>query len=178
MKKEKRLHKIVKEVEGNVLAIGITDENLLRELEINEKITTCNLLNSISKKSDENKFFRRKRNFNIKKLRKKFHKKKVDYIICNMEDIYPYLKTFVKDSVYINKGKIYFYGEKNKYQLERMINKYKKYNAKVEESIEDNLFYITISNEKSKTNKMKDFWLLLCDIIYWLYEFVGDILIN
>ena len=109
---------------------------------------------------------------------KKFHKKKIDDILCNMNDIYPYLKTFVKDSVYINKGKLYFYGEKGKYDLEKMVQKYKKYHAKVEQDFEGNYFFFTISNEQSKPSKLKDIWFSVSEFMIWLYEIIGEMLIN
>lgn len=115
---------------------------------------------------------------NIKKIRKKFHKKKVDYIICNIEEINCYFKTFIKDSVYINKGKLYLYGEKNKYELEKVKKRYQQYRAEVKEEQFGNQFLLTIHNEKSKTNKFKDIWYSICDFITWLYEVIGDILIN
>lgn len=177
-KDEKKLFQIAKKVEGNVLVIGVQDEKLLEVLNQNEKILKCDLLNSVSNSGKDNKKPKKKKNFNIRKLRKKYRKKKIDNIICNMEDIYPYLKTFVKDSVYINRGKLYFYGEQKKYDLDRMIQKYKKYHAKVEHTYDGTYFYLTISNEHSKTNFLKDFWIQLCDGCYWLYEIIGDLLIN
>lgn len=180
MKREdKKLHSIIKKLKGNVLVIGIEEEELLKAIHDNPNITKCNMLNAITSNSiKEYSEKRRKKNFEIKKLRKRFHKKKVDSIFCNMEDIYPYLKTFVKDSVYINRGKLYFYGEKGKYSLEKMIQKYKKYHAKVEQDFEGDYFFVTISNECSKPNKLKDIWYLVSEFMIWLYEIIGDMLIN
>ncbi len=178
-KEEKKLYSIIKKLQGNVLIIGVEDEQLLVAISENPNISKCNLLNAITNNFKERKKMRgRKKNFQIRKLRKKFHKKKVDDILCNIEDIYPYLKTFVKDSVYINRGKLYFYGEKGKYDLEKTLRKYKKYQAKVEQKFEGNYFFITISNEHSKTNKLKDIWFSISEFMMWLYEIIGDMLIN
>lgn len=173
----KKLLPIIKNLNGNVLIIGNLDEKLKKELEKNQKITTCNCMSSITK----GKKIRGKEKgttLNIKKIRKKFHKKKVDYIICNIEEINCYFKTFIKDSVYINKQKIYFYGEKNKYELKNVKKRYQQYGAEIEEEQFGNRFLLTIHNEKSKTNKFKDIWYFICDSIIWLYEMIGDILIN
>ncbi|MCI9233661.1 MAG: hypothetical protein HFH08_03560 [Bacilli bacterium] len=178
-KEEKKILNIVKRLKGNVLIIGIENETILKAIEENSNIYKCNLMNAVTNSSKENEGkTKRKKNFQIKKLRKKFHKKKVDNILCNMNDIYPYLKTFVKDSVYINRGKLYFYGEKGKYDLEKMIQKYKKYHAKVEQNFEGNYFFLTISNEHSKTSKIKDIWFSICEFMINLYETIGDMLIN
>lgn len=175
---KKELEKIIHSLEGNVLAIGMEDVSLLQTLEENHNITKCNLLNVISVNSKDKKKVRKKRNFHIKNLRKKFHKKKVDYIICNMKDVYPYMNTFIKDSVYINRKKLYFYGETKKYQLDNIVKKYKKYHAKVEQKLEENYFLIVVFNETSKTNKGKDLWFRICDFFQFLYDFIGDLLIN
>ncbi len=177
-KEEKKIEQIIRSVEGNVLVIGLREESLIKVLEENDKISKCNMLNVISSKQEKDKKIIRRKNFNIKNLRKKFHKKKVDYIICNMDDIYPYMNTFVKDSVYINRKKLYFYGERKKFELEKIIRKYRKYHAKVEQKFEGDYVFVTISNEKSKTNKVKDLWFGICDFLKFLYDTIGDILIN
>lgn len=177
-KEEKKIEQIIRSVAGNVLVIGLWEERLITLLEENDKIVNCNMLNVISSKANEQKKIKQKRKFNIKSLRKKFHKKQVDYIICNMSDIYPYINTFVKDSIYINRKKLYFYGERKIYELDKMIKKYKKYHAKVEQKFEGDYFFITISNEISKTNKIKDLWFSICDFLKLLYDTIGDILIN
>lgn len=176
---EKRIYKILKKIDGNVLAIGITDGKMLKLLEENNNITKCNLMNaSASSHSRKEKKKRKQKNFNIRNMRKKFHKKKVDYIICNIEEVYPYMKTFIKDSVYINRRKLYFYGEIKRFDIDKIKRRYQKYGSKIEQTFEENYFLITISNEKSKTNKIKDFYFLIVDFLHFLYEMIGDLLIN
>lgn len=178
-KEEKKLLGIIKRLKGNVLIIGIEEENILKSIEENANIEKCYVMNGVANNSTHHKKAKKKKpNFQIKKLRKKFHKKKIDDIICNMNEIYPYLKTFVKDSVYVNREKLYFYGEKGKYDLEKMIQKYRKYHAKVEQDFEGNYFFITVSNEQSKPNKLKDIWFSVTEFMIWLYEMIGEILIN
>lgn len=178
MRKEiKRLCQIVKKLKGNVLVIGITEESVLKALEENQDIVNCNLLNATCSNNKETQSRGKKKNFNIKNLRKKFHHKKVDAIICNTEEIYPHIKTFIKDSIYINSGKIYFYGEK-KLSLEKITKKYKRYGSKIETSFIEHYFFLTVSNEHCDTNKIKDTYFLIQDFLKWLYETVGDLLIN
>lgn len=177
MKKEiKRLCQIAKKLKGNVLVIGITEESILKALEENQNILNCNLLN-VTLSNNKTQSSGKKKNFNIKHLRKKFHHKKVDAIICNIKEIYPYIKTFIKDSVYINSGKIYFYGEK-KFQLEKIKKKYQRYGSNIEITFMDLYFFLTVSNEHSDTNKIKDVYFLVQDFFEWLYETIGDLLIN
>ena len=121
----KSLYDIISNMSGFVLAIG-TDEKLGKKLENNELITKCDVLNGFSKNNKKGKREKIK-TINIKKIRKIYKKKKVDYIICNYEQISKYLKTFIKDSVFINKTKLYFYGDVDK----NVIKKYQRYNADI-----------------------------------------------
>ena len=63
--------------------------------------------------------------------------KKVDFIICNIEEIKKYTKTFIKDSIYINKDMLYIYNIKDEELKQELIKKYKRYSTIVEE-IKDN----------------------------------------
>ena len=103
-----KLKNIIKNLSGNVLGIGL-DEDFTNLIEKNDKIIECNLLNSYTKGKFKKSFF--KKTIRIKKIRKVFKKKRVDYIICNYDEIKDYLNTFVKDSIYFNKGKLHFYGD-------------------------------------------------------------------
>lgn len=176
-KEEKLLYETARKLEGTVLAIGVSDEKLLSILESNEKIVNCQLLNEISKKEKSEGKIKRKR-FSLRRLRKKFHKKKVDYILCNIETIEPYLKNFVKDSVYINRGKIYFYGTLRKESSNRFLKRYQKYHAKIEECGSNKSCFTIVSNEKSKSSWWKDISFAFLDACYWFYEMIGDLLIN
>lgn len=152
----KCLYEIIEKLKGNVLIIGIKDENVIQKIEENSNIQTCYFLNACKKEKNENKEKKQTRNFNIHYLRKKFRKKKIDDILCHVDDIYPYLKSFVKDSVYINRGYLYLYGESTTYDLEKTVKKYEKYHASVTVTTEKNFFFMTVSNQKSKTNRWKD----------------------
>lgn len=178
MKKEqKKLLQLIQSIEGDVLAVGITEPYLVEAFEKNEHIHKCYFLNSISNEQGETKRKKLRKNFSIRNLRKRFHKKKIDYMICNIEEILPYQKTFIKDSVYINKKKLYFYGS-SKLELDQIWKRYTQYKAKVEHEKIGNTCFITISNEHSKTNKVKDICFSIKDILRTLYDTIGDLLIN
>lgn len=68
MKREdKKLHSIIKKLKGNVLVIGIEEEELLKAIHDNPNITKCNMLNAITSNSiKEYSEKRRKKNFEIK----------------------------------------------------------------------------------------------------------------
>jgi len=113
----------VKNMEGSLLGIGITSEKLKKAIQNNNKITICNLLEENTKGIGKKKFsiLNKPRTINIKKIKKIFKKKRVDNIICNIDTIKKFQKTFIRDSVYINKNKLYIYG--NKEDLENIKEK-------------------------------------------------------
>lgn len=173
-----KIYDISKVVSGNVLGIGV-DETISEILEQNERVLNCNLLNSFSntKNTKEEKKQRLKK-IRIKKLRKIFKKKKVDFIICNIDEIKKYLKTFIKDSIYINKDILYIYNIEDEEQKKDLIKKYKRYNVEIEELKDNNKIILKIDNKTSKTNIFKDTFYLIIDTLTQLLNMISDILLN
>lgn len=170
-----KIYDIAKVVSGNVLGIGV-DENISGILEQNERVLNCNLLNSFSNTKntkEENK--QRLKKIRIKKLRKVFKKKKVDFIICNIDEIKKYIKTFVKDSIYINKEILYIYNLNDEEYKKEIIKKYKRYNTKIEE-IDDST--LKIDNSKAKTNIIKDSFYIIIDTLISIFNMISDLLLN
>jgi len=150
----------VKNMEGSLLGIGITSEKLKKAIQNNNKITICNLLEENTKGIGKKKFsiLNKPRTINIKKIKKIFKKKRVDNIICNIDTIKKFQKTFIRDSVYINKNKLYIYG--NKEDLENIKEKYERYTNEIELKQEDKKYILIVNNTNTKNNKLKD-------ILYW-----------
>lgn len=170
-----KIYDIAKVVSGNVLGIGV-DENISGILEQNERVLNCNLLNSFSNTKntkEENK--QRLKKIRIKKLRKVFKKKKVDFIICNIDEIKKYIKSFVKDSIYINKEILYIYNLNDEEYKKEIIKKYKRYNTKIEE-IDDST--LKIDNSNAKTNIIKDSFYIIIDTLISLFNMISDLLLN
>lgn len=165
----KELKKIIKNLGGNVLGIGLS-EDLIKEIENNDKIINCNLLNPYIK--GKKKFSLFNKTIKIKKIRKIFKKKKIDYIICNYDEINNYFNTFVKDSVYINKKKIYYFGNVD---IDLVKYKYGRYDTNI---IIKNKNLVEIDNSKAKNNFLKDNYYRLKDFKDRLIELIGDILMN
>ena len=164
----KELKSIINKLNGNVLGIGL-DDDLISVIEKNEKITECNLLDSIVK----SRFGKgHGKSIRIKKIRTTFKRKKVDYIICNYETISKYLDTFVKDSVYINKRKVYYFGD---IDIELLKIRYSRYNSLVKVK---NKNLIEIDNYNAKTNFLKSIYYRTVDFKDKVIELIGDILMN
>ena len=164
-----KLKTVIKKLNGNVLGIGLS-EDLTALIEKNSNITECNLLNSYTKGKFKKSFFNK--TIKIKKIRKVFKKKKIDYIICNYDEISNYLNTFVKDSIYINKGKLYFYGN---IDADLLKLKYGRYNVEI--NLIDKKI-IEIDTSSAKNNFFKDNYYRLVDFKNRLVEIIGDVLMN
>ena len=174
------LKNICKEISGNVITIGIDYKTVLDELDKNEKIVNLYSMQFNGKKRSKKKEKGKKRDkiVSIKKIRKIFKKKKIDYVICNIEDINRFLRTFIRDSVYINKEKLYIYGSKNNIDLELIEKRYNRYNVTINITEYDKDVLVEIDNTKAFNNALKDIFYNIVDILYSIYNAIGDLLIN
>ncbi len=174
------LKNLCKEISGNVVTIGVDYKTVLDELDKNEKIVNLYSMQFNGKKRSKKKEKGKKRDkiVSIKKIRKIFKKKKIDYIICNIEDINRFLRTFIRDSVYINKKKLYIYGSKNNIDLELIEKRYNRYNVIINITEYDKDVLIEIDNTKAFNNALKDIFYNIADIFYSIYNAIGDLLIN
>ena len=171
-----KIYDIARVVSGNVLGIGV-DEKISQLLEQNKRVLNCNLLNSKTKNTSTIKKQKLKK-ISIKKIKKIFKKKNVDYIICDIEEMKKYQKTFIKDSVYINKEIIYIYKIREKEIKEELIKKYKRYNSKIEELKDKDSVILKIDNKEAKTNKIKDLKYTIIDTLVSIFNLISDLLLN
>ena len=170
-----KIYDIAKCVSGNVLGIGV-DEKISKILEQNDRVLNCNLLNSYSNTTNKKETKKQRiKKIRIKKIRKTFKKKKVDFIICNIEEIQKHMKTFIKDSIYINKQILYIYNINDEEYKKEIIKKYKRYNTNIEEIDSKTL---KIDNSKAKTNIIKDSFYLIVDTLISLFNIISYILLN
>lgn len=173
------LKDICKNISGNILIIGLDYPTVEQVLEKNIKIKNQYSMSFNGKKRAKTKERgRRGKTISIKKIKKIFKKKRVDYIICNIEDISKFLRTFIRDSVYINKNNLYIYGKKSDMDIELLEKRYKRYNTKIEITEYDKEILISIDNSKSKNNKIKDIGYSFADLGYSIVNIIGDLLIN
>jgi len=164
------LNKELKKISGSVLGIGLNEKeiNLLEE---NNNIFQCYLLNSNHFSSGNKKGHSKV--INIRKIKKQFHKKSFDYIVGNFKELEPYLRTFIKDSIYLNKSKLYFYNLTD-FEIDELEKRYVRYNSKFEKTKD----LIIIDNSNSKTNVFKNIYYYICDLIYDIIEYISKILVN
>ena len=173
---DKELIKIVKKLDGNLLGIGIENEKVLDEINKNNKIVNCLLLENTKKKGINSKlrFKGRHKKVNIKKLKKKFKKKQMDNVICNYNYISKFTKHFVPGSIYIGKSKLYIYGNITDEEKEEIIKKYKRYTSNIK--VNNNIIEINMENTKNKFFKDKIYFI--GDTLNNLLDLITNILIN
>lgn len=165
------IDKELKKVTGSVLAIGL-NEKQADILNNNNEVLECFLLNANTQTEDSGTKMHN-RIINIKKIRKIFKRKKFDYIICNFKEIRPYLRSFIKNSIYLNNKIIYFYNIKN-FEIEELERRYIRYNADFNYKTK----LATIDNTHSKTNLFKNIYFSLTDMIYDAIDYVGNLFVN
>ena len=171
------LIKYIKKMEGTTVGIGINNTKIKDAIQNNTNIKTCYLLEettSFNKK--KMKIFEKSKTINIKKIKKVFKKKRIENLICNYKTINPFSKTFVRDSVFINKNKLYIYGQKENY--EDLVKKYKRYTNDIKiEKNKDN-FIIIINNQNTTNQKLKDFKYWWLDTLNNFADILTGILVN
>ncbi len=175
---EKFILKKIKTMQGSLLGIGIQSEKIKEAIQNNKNILTCYLLEESSSPLNKKKLKlkEKKRTINIKKIKKVFKKKRIDNIICSYQTIKPFLKTFVRDSVYINKGDLYIYGSKD--DLYELKNKYQRYTTNIEIKEEKTTSVLIVNNQTTKNNRLKDIGYWWLDTGTAIADFLTMILVN
>lgn len=165
-------------MQGSLLGIGFDDDQILDAIEANDNIQTCFLLtpkNSNSKKFNMTKHGRNKK-ISIKKIKKYFKKKSIDNVICKYETIKSFYRSFIPNSIYINKGTLYVYGKKE--DLENLKPKHQRYTNDIEITKTDDGYIMKINNQNTKNKFIKDNLFKLKDFGSDVIDIMTDLLIN
>lgn len=185
MKLKEYLKKLIPTLHGKMIVIGLQDSEINDMILHSEMLEQCYFLDSnikeLKKKNDEEKKTYRlgkNKNIPVRKFRKKFKKKKTDTIICNLKDMECYLNSFVKDSIYICKGKVYYYGPKRKFETTNLKNRYRRYQVSFEEVELKDSHVLVVDLSKAKTRWWKELYYTICDGFYKATDLLGDFLVN
>ena len=174
------LKSICKDLKGTLITIGLSYPTVESVLDKNKNITNGYVLEFSNKKrgKSKEKGVTKNKRISIKKLRKTFHKKSVDTIICYYQDIEKYMRFFVKDSVYLNCGKLYIYGKNSEFVIEDLESYYNRYDTKIVITKYDDEFLMEIDNSKSKNNWFKDKLYKIKDTVIYFVNIIGDIMMG
>lgn len=173
-----KILEIVSQLKGSLLGVGITNTNILDAIENNDDIHTCYILSNLSltgKKFSMAKHGRSKK-INIKKIKKYFKKKSLDNIIVNYDTIKQFYRSFIPNSIYLNKDTLYIYGNKN--DLENLKQKYQRYTNDIKITKDNDNFIMKINNKNTKNHFFKDTLYKIKDFSSDAANIITDLLIN
>ena len=146
----------IKNIKGNLLLIS-NDEELMDAASNNKNIDESYTLSSINnKEKSKNKLKLGNKKIQINKIKRYFNKKSIDYIVVDYKLIKDFLPRFVKNSIYLNRGNLYFYNLEKENEI---VKKYQRYKAEIKENKE----YIEINNKNTKNNIIKDNYYIFKD---------------
>ena len=174
MKEE--LSKIINNLNGFVLCIGDFDDKLIDIFSKNKNITELEILTNTSKIS--RKFQKKggyKKTIYIQKLRKKYKKRNVNYIICDYNNIEEFSKYFVRESIGVSNKEVYIVGDKN-LDVNLLKKRFGRYNTKMDEVDTKDGKILKVDVSKAKNNFIKDFFYLISDTLYNLSDYIGEVL--
>lgn len=164
---------------GNLVTIGLKDQKLIDIAIHNKKIENFTYLNSdIDKSKGRKKFFSYQKKIGIRKFRKTFKKKKIDCLVCHFDEVQNQLKYFVKDSIYICRKDIYYYGKLRKKDLFLLQQKYQRYRVTMEEITYGDYTILKIHVGNAKTYRIKEFFYFISDSVANGIDLLGDYLVN
>jgi len=166
------IKKIIKSLEGNVVAFGFKGEKFSSILNSNPKIISFDILDEISKKRNKQKG--KQKTITINKLRKKYKKKNIDTILIDVDVMNEHMIYLIKETIYIGKNNLYLFGTEE--NVRNNLNRYQRYNIKSEEKKYNKNLVVKIDITNSKNNKFKDKYYILKDKINIFLSLIRDIL--
>lgn len=175
----KDIVKLIESLKGSMIGIGLEEKELLDAIEKNDAIYECALLNSIALENEEKRkrIPGRKRRLAIRKLRKKFKKKKHQVMLINYKHIEDYLKTVVRDTIYITDGDVYIYGL-GEDEVELLKSRYQRYHVTMDIKKRKKGYLMTIHVGMAKPHFILDRFYFLFDTLSNGVRLLSDFLVN
>lgn len=169
------LKKIIKEIEGKVLLIGDYSTDINQIISDNKNVIFCEQLTRLNNKIVSNQKSGKTKKINIKKIKKKYKKNGINYLFIEEEQIIDFKNTFIRDSVYVAKNKIYFIKSKESEQIVKMYSRHSK-KIDIIPCLDGKIICIDVTG--CKNNKLKDIWFYMIDCFTDVINIISDILIN
>ena len=171
----------IKNLNGNVLAIGICEE-ISKLMSKNKKISNFFFIEELKgKRNYSKKTWNEKsklKTFNVKKLYKKFKNKNIDYIIYDYNEVQKYIRFIVPGTVKLCKKDIIIYGKIDEYKINSLVKKYNRYNTAVTITKIGEEFYLKINVITTKTFFFKNLIYRVVDFWENILDLIGDGLMN
>ncbi len=166
---ENKLIEFVKKLDGKLVVFGVNDSKIIDCIDNNNNIVFCDLLNcncNGKSKKGHKKY--------IKSIKKKYKKKRIDNMIIDLDSSFIFMRKVLKDSIYITKNNIYLYGDMDSILL--IIDKYKRYNVKINKLDYKNKSLLIIDVKNAKNNLIKDQLYYIMDTLSFIVDKIGDLM--
>jgi len=162
----KRLLDDIKTFTGKVTLIAVNDNKIKKNLVKNNKIDIFEL-----NRPERGKLFSKKRKLksssgkkvSIKKFRKIFKKKSVDYLVIDLNNVFDYYKYMASNSIYICSKKIYIYGNSDYLTAKDVAKKFRRYTKNIESIQIDNDYLVIVDCTNTKYRYFKEKFYLVID---------------
>jgi len=150
----------------------------------NNNILSCDVFSvnndNSSKKKNKGELDKKiDKQISLREINKEYDKKELDYIFCDIEVIKKEINYFIKNSLYLSKNRIFIYGNKEDYDVETIIERYKKYHLQMNIKEKNDTYILEIyASEKYKKFKSKLYLGLYntVDVINHLIDSTGDLM--
>ena len=172
----KRILNDIKQFKGNVVCVGVEDRKIKKELMKNSNIG----LYELNRPETKRIIFKKKRlktnngkSVSIKKFRKLFKKKSIEYLIIDIDKLMDYYKYIASNSIYMCNKKIYIYGTNDTIDATDISKKFKRYKTETENIQIDNEYLTIIDWKNAKYSKIKEKVFLVIDSLHNLGDMIS-----
>ncbi|MGE5455596.1 MAG: hypothetical protein ACM3O4_00610 [Ignavibacteriales bacterium] len=178
MKLERELVNITKKIKGSLVCFDVNNNNIIEAIRNNKKINDYYEFTFGGRVAPKMKSSISRKKYNIKKIRKYFKKKSVNYFIGDIRNLKKYFNSFIKNSINLNNDTIYLYGKNSDYEIDELRYRYERYGIKVKVKTDEEHFLLEINVKDAKAKILKNCKYRIRDNIYNLGEYISQILIN
>lgn len=173
----KNLINRIKNYEGAILGINIEEEKIKDAIYQNEKIYKCDLLEDRISKENLEKIKEKTKDYEkvvpIRNLGKKYKKKKMDYLICDIDKTEKYMPYILRDIFLVSKKEACFYSKK-KEEADLFLEKVKRLETKIEKCKEGK--YVFFYLKKKNIPRYKSYLYFFIDEISLFLDKITDFL--
>lgn len=168
---------------GNILCICVEDGRILTRLSKNKNITIFELERPKKRKLFSRIFSKDKRISNkkgksvkIKKFRKFFKKKSIDYVIIDLNNVYDYYKYMASNSIYVCKKKLFIYGNSDYVDALGVSKKFLRYTKNVTKIQNGTEYIVIVDCNNTKFSWFKEKLYVTIDTFHNLGDMISYIL--
>lgn len=171
----------IKKITGTLVVFGSLEDKVLNVIEKNKNITVCDIITEYKFsliKDGQSGNSKKTKKFNIKKLKKIYKNKSIDYLFVNLDEFDKYKKTIIPNSIYMTNKEILLYSLNEEYDFDVIEKRYKRYTKNVDVINCDEGKIVRVVSTDTKNNIIKDKFYFVLDSLYNVVEMVSNFMIN